>query len=339
MSTPLETFRGVAVRFDEFLAVPDAQHGLNSVLRPGLGEESPKDNLMPRLQRTAERLRLFVMFGEELSDGTLDAVTDGARNMLNTLNQFARMSNQDYIQNKPLLLNGVKDAENAIKAQTHHAVAAAVLRSGLLQGDFTKRIAEQDQKLTQFLNGAASKLQEFSDERQRELSQYFNDREEKLKRSALKVSVEAAQEQFREATAENTEHVRVWFLAALLAIVSFAWFGQLLLFRSVPPQGLTIVYFTAVRVVLLSALGAVAAFCLRVLRAHMHMRAHNAHRLRVANSISAFVEAARTNEQSDIILAQLVSAVVTFGPSGLVGGDESSPVPVEALTKVMIDKS
>jgi hypothetical protein len=70
------------------------------------------------------------------------------------------------------------------------------------------------------------------------------------------------------------------------------------------------------------------------------MRAHNAHRLRVANSVAAFVEAARTNEQSDQILAHLVTAVATFGNTGLVEGGEDRPiVPIEAISKVLVERA
>ena len=100
-----------------------------------------------------------------------------------------------------------------------------------------------------------------------------------------------------------------------------------------------VVYFTAIRITILTAVGAVAAFCLRILRAQMHMSQHNRHRQRVANSMSAFVEAAVTPEQRDLILAQLVYAVVNFGSSGLIPTEDdivySPKMMIDAVTRTV----
>jgi hypothetical protein len=41
----------------------------------------------------------------------------------------------------------------------------------------------------------------------------------------------------------------------------------------------------------------------------MHMREVNLHRQRIANSMAAFVEAAATAEQADVIFGRMVDAV------------------------------
>ena len=95
----------------------------------------------------------------------------------------------------------------------------------------------------------------------------------------------------------------------------------------------SILYFSAVRITIIGALGGIVAFCLRMLRAHMHMAQHNQHRQRVANSIAAFVESAATPEQRDLILSQLVDSIAHFGSSGILRKeDESIQVP-----KVVVD--
>ena len=99
------------------------------------------------------------------------------------------------------------------------------------------------------------------------------------------------------------------------------------------------VYQTALRIVILSAVGAFTTYSLRMLRAHIHMSHLNKHRQRVANSIEAFVMSANTPEQRDLILANLVEAVVAFGNSGLLPHDEDTlggqKLPTEAIGRLL----
>jgi hypothetical protein len=107
------------------------------------------------------------------------------------------------------------------------------------------------------------------------------------------------------------------------------------------PEGMKweIVYFAAIRITILTAVGATATFCLRMLRAHMHMSQQNLHRQRIANSMAAFVESAITPEQRDLILAQLVSSVADFGSSGLLSHEDdtvySPKMTIEAITRTL----
>lgn len=100
-----------------------------------------------------------------------------------------------------------------------------------------------------------------------------------------------------------------------------------------------IVYFGAIRITILTGVGAMATFCLRMLRAHMHMSQLNLHRQRIANSMAAFVESAITPEQRDLILAQLVTSVDDFGSSGLLSKEDDSvyspKMTIEAITRTL----
>jgi hypothetical protein len=64
---------------------------------------------------------------------------------------------------------------------------------------------------------------------------------------------------------------------------------------------------------------------------------HNQHKLRVTNSIEAFVAAVREPGQKDLVLGKLVEAVTEFGDSGILGQqNEASGLPsviVGAMTK------
>jgi hypothetical protein len=97
------------------------------------------------------------------------------------------------------------------------------------------------------------------------------------------------------------------------------------------------IYHTAIRVTLLTAIAAVATFCLKILRAQLHLREQNLHRQRIANSMAAFLGAA-SPEQRDIILGRVVDSITAFGSSGLLVDDESmSPAKVvlESLPRAL----
>ena len=158
--------------------------------------------------------------------------------------------------------------------------------------------------------------------------------ENRARQTASGISIEAAQEQFRLAQQDHDKQVKRW--TWLNGISIFLFFGVAMIFFFVDlPEGETksILYFSAVRITIIGALGGIVAFCLRMLRAHMHMAQHNQHRQRVANSIAAFVESAATPEQRDLILSQLVDSIAHFGSSGILRKeDESIQVP-----KVVVD--
>ncbi|HYI13260.1 MAG TPA: hypothetical protein VEK57_29710 [Thermoanaerobaculia bacterium] len=337
MSEQLDRLSRAVSRFHGDLNLDDeGKIGNQKVLRPSLGEESTKQQLEPILEKTGLYLRLF-QFSDDISDQVAATVTDATIDMLNVTNHFAEMNNQDYIKNKEQLVTGVESAWDRIRSLVFHAVAAGVLRQRLLQQDIDKRYTSAEKAISELSTKLETKFKKDLDDRTATVREYFDKREAELKRSAFKVSVEAAQEQFRDAGTFYAAQVRLWALLTILTIAAFAGLGSYLMLSVRPPADLGVIYFTAIRIVLLSAAAAVATFCLRIL--NLHMRAHNSHRLRVANSIGAFVEAARTNEQSDQILGQLVSAVASFGNSGLVEGDDRPIVPIEAISKVLVEKS
>ena len=149
--------------------------------------------------------------------------------------------------------------------------------------------------------------------------------EARARRTAAKISVDAAQKQFRDAQKPLGIQIVIWTLAS---IISLAFFGFLIMrFLEVKlPEGWSwqVIYYTAIRFAALAAVGSVAAYCMRILKAQLHMYQLNQHRQRVTNSVEAFVESAVTPEQRDLILGRLVDAVVSFGNSGLLQGETAS---------------
>jgi hypothetical protein len=170
--------------------------------------------------------------------------------------------------------------------------------------------------------------------------------------TAQGVSLDDVQRQFAQAAKDCLTGVWIWaslsvlFCGALVAAVilfltlwepslqTAAQTAQTALSQSITPsdKGLMSgfsVYNTVLRVTLLTAIAAMATFCLRLLRAQLHLREQNLHRRRVANSMAAFLGATATPEQRDLILGRLAEAVTTFGNSGLLTDDDSmSPAKV-----------
>ena len=102
-------------------------------------------------------------------------------------------------------------------------------------------------------------------------------------------------------------------------------------------------YHTLLRVLVLGSVASSAAFCFRMLRAHMHMAEKSRHRVRVANSVESFVNSAIEPQQRDLILTKLASEVIEFGDSGLIrgkGDEGDSPVmSVDLLGRILASMS
>ena len=136
------------------------------------------------------------------------------------------------------------------------------------------------------------------------------------------------------ATALRVTAPQLWAWVSGVSGGVFGGFAALLWFVELDSNGgWQPLYYTALRLVLLGALGTFSAFCLRTLRAHLHMGERNLHRQRVANSIPSFVDSAVNHDQRDLILAQLIDAVATFGNSGLLSGRDDLSAP----TKLAVD--
>lgn len=176
--------------------------------------------------------------------------------------------------------------------------------------------------------------------------------EEKVRFSAQGISIQVAQDEFQSAS-NSLRHKSVgWGLASATAIAAFIIVGLEFYFHlprltsiENAPVALQIAeagYMAAMRLVILTAVGTSAAFCLRMFRAHLHMSEVNLHRRRVANSMSAFVESATSSEQRDLILTKLIEAVVAFGESGILSKESDTPsataIAIEAAGKSLGSK-
>lgn len=177
---------------------------------------------------------------------------------------------------------------------------------------------------------------------------------------ASRIVVDSARQQFEGADAYLRERTRFWsrmtyVMFGALVLLLFAFFrwppvivrqiedamlsGGRDLPRPVPVSLLITAsaYFTTLRLALVGVLDAALTVCLRMMRAYLHMVEHNNHKLRVTNSIEAFVAAVRTQESKDLVLGKLVESVTAFGDSGILGKQsETAALPsviLETITK------
>jgi len=96
--------------------------------------------------------------------------------------------------------------------------------------------------------------------------------EGRARRTAAHISVEEAQKQFKLAQQDHNKRVKLWGYLSVIAIAAFFAVAVYLARVQFPEEWRWhVVYFAAIRITILTAAAAVATFCLRVLRAHMHM--------------------------------------------------------------------
>jgi len=157
-----------------------------------------------------------------------------------------------------------------------------------------------------------------------EARELANQIETKARKTAAKISVEDAQQQFKEAQVDHLKSVKLWTWLSIISLLLFIGIAAVFYIDLPKLEEGLMIYKTVIRATILVSLGAMATFCLKILRSSYHMYKHNQHRQRIANSIGSFVESAVTPEQRDLILTHLVESISNFGNSGFVHSDDDS---------------
>ena len=182
-----------------------------------------------------------------------------------------------------------------------------------------------------------------------------------IKTEVNKISIDSAQQQFQAASDNLRIKAVVWSI--LTAVLFAGMIGMLVCFtysppplikkivatfldpsskQAAPPVSVPLLiaasaYYTSLRLALLGFIGVGFAFSLRMTRAYFQMIEHNQHKLRVTNSIEAFVASVYTKEQRDLVLGKLVDSVTAFGDTGILGKEtDSASIPtvvIDAITK------
>ena len=220
-------------------------------------------------------------------------------------------------------------------------MTAAVESRGFLEDEEVRQ--EYERTIESIKKEAESSIQQVKEESDKTIEEartLAEQIENRARLTAARISVKDAQEQFREAQAALDKRVKIWAGLGIASVLGFI--GVAIYFATVdlPDQWRwQVVYHSAIRVSILTAIGTAAAFCLKILRAHLHMSEKNRHRQHVANSMGAFVESAVTPEQRDMILSQLVESIVQFGNSGLVQREDDNvyrpKMTIDSITRTL----
>jgi hypothetical protein len=238
------------------------------------------------------------------------------------MTQQAARSNQEYIGNRQAFLNSIDSLLEQARRWEPYFITAAVESRGFLEDEGIRQ--EYQRTVAEMRKEAETTLAQVKEEATRtigEARKLAEEVESKARRTATKISVQDAQRQFKEAQGDLEKKVKLWGKLSGGAIAMFLATAVLFWILVPKDEGWQVFYHSVLRLAILSAVGAVAGFCLKVLRAYMNMQERNLHRQRVANSIEAFVASAQTPEVRDFILAHLTEAVTAFGISGLLARD------------------
>ncbi|MFZ5947244.1 MAG: hypothetical protein ACOYU5_04685 [Stygiobacter sp.] len=308
------------------------------LLRASLGEESLQTKFGSDLEQLEKRIEFALEYAPLVNDNTVSQVASILNDIKNQMDAQAKRNNAEYVAQKNGFLSTIESYFESLLQHWPPFITAAIELRGFLQDEGIKK--EYQNAIQTMRDEATSTLKLIKEESEKtieEAKKLAQQIEERARKTAAHISVETAQEQFREAQKDHKKQVRLWAILSSISILAFIITAIYLASVKYPEQWQWhVIYYTAIRITILTAVGAIAAFCLKILRANMHMSAHNLHRQRVANSLAAFVESAVTPEQRDLILAHLVDSIATFGNSGLLKEEDSIYSPkmtIDTITR------
>lgn len=302
-----------------------------NLLRDTLGEESLKA-FAPTLELINKKLNFAIRYASDVNDSTISQTNSIFEQINNSLEAQVKRNNVEYVTQRQNFLTNIDNLLEQLKGCFPPFVTAAVESRGFLEDEgvrkeYEKAVESMQEKANQTLNEVEGRAKKVIDEASNLASKIEN----RARDTAKGISIKDAQEQFSNAQDNFDFQVYLWGGLSLGFILFF-------LYEAFHFEGQTIdasfntaqmVYHTAVRLSILTVIGAVATFCLKILRASLHMREQNLHKQRIANSVSSFVQSAETPEQRDLILGKLVDFIAQFGNSGLVSGQDDNISPAK----------
>ena len=292
----------------------------DKLLRPGVGELALQEVFAPKLEEINKKIEFALKYAPQVHEAHVQTILEPFQTISSAMTAQTDYSNQDYVAQRDQFLVDIDAQLENLKQFWPPFVTAAVETRGFLEDEGVQR--EYERTIESIKKESESSLQQVKEEAEKtiEEARVLAERiENRARLTAAGISVEEVQKQFREAQDALDKRVIIWAVLGSLSIVGFISMAIYFIQDDLPTEWKwQVIYHSAIRVSILTAIGTAAAFCLKILRAHLHMSEKNRHRQRVANSMGAFVESATTPEQRDLILSQLVESVVQFGSSGLV---------------------
>ena len=313
----------------------------DTLLRPSLGEVALQGEFDPRLTKIQKRVQFALEYAPEVHDEQVQGIMGQFESIRSEMEAQASHSNEDYVSERTQFLANIDAQLEDLKRFWAPFVTAAVEARGFLEDEGVRQEYEHTiESIKKEAESAIRQVKEESDKTIKEAQTLAEQIENRARLTAARISVKDAQEQFKEAQAALDKRVKIWAGLGITSILGFI--GTALYFATVdlPDQWRwQVIYHSAIRVSILTAVGTAAAFCLKILRAHLHMSEKNRHRQHVANSMEAFVQSAVTPEQRDLILSQLVESIAQFGNSGLVQREDDNvyrpKMTIDSITRTL----
>jgi len=312
------------------------------VVRKNLGDESIGENFAPQ-QVEIQKLKEFVRrYAQGVHNSSVNQARQTFETIANLMTQLAATDSASYIGQRSTFLEQLHTTLRDSQQWRPAFIAAAVEERGFLEDEGIRQ--EYRRAVEQLHKDSAATLASVKEEADRALEgakKLAEEIETRARKTATKISVQEAQEQFSSASSDLTKKVTYWGRVGVGSTVALVAVAAGFMLWPLPEGDNWPVafYHTVLRVFVLGSVGAASAFSFRMLRAHMHMAEKNRHRVRVANSVESFVNSALEPQQRDLLLAKLAEAIIDFGESGIIKGDrdeqDSSIVSADTLGRIL----
>lgn len=334
----------------------------HKLFRPELGEASLSKSLPPILEKIEKKLSVITRYSWAVGNQAASGAQSALREINNALKSHVSRSTQEYVNYNDAFIQTINSHLLSLEDHWPPFVAAEFEHSGLLSesgrpdyenkinqiinnahqqlGEYTQGIQAQIDSAIKHIQAEADKKISEATQKAEQIQDEARSIQEKVRRTAEGVSISEAQIQFRKAQNPLLWQIGIWSVLSVAALGSLFCIAYLFLTEP-PPSEIDwhVIYRAGIKITILAAIGSVAAYFLRILRAHIHMYQHNRHRQAIANSIEAFMAATATPEERALILSRLVESVASFGQSGLVHGESETIGParsvIEAIPRVL----
>ena len=303
-------------------------------MRPSIGSLSLSEDkdFRSHLEIIEQRVRFASEVADKVSDNQMQSFVNSIETIGRMISNQASLQNSDYVNERDSFLSGIKSRVENMAGNEWSPFAVCMVESLFSE----RKNKPEEQKISDDLEKQASRInkelekkeeaiKKELEEKEAVMKKESEERERKISLTAAGVSVKNAQDQFRNAQSDINKKMYIW--AGLSAIGIISLFSAIYNFTNVNISAeleWSTVYYSAIKISMLVAIGTITSFFIKMLRAHIYMSEKNNHRIRVANSIEAFVNSATTPEQRDLILSQLVDSVIQFGASGLLNKEEDN---------------
>lgn len=310
----------------------------DQIIRPNLGDASFKD-FQPVLNEIFDKVNFIEKYYEKVPENINSQTNNHLVQIKNQLSNLVNFDKSQFVSSQENIKNHILGQLNSIRINWPHYAITALDESGLLNSiNLSEKFKNITKQLKDSTDEALTKIENESNSIVNQAKKKADEIESSIRKTAAKISVKEAQDQFEEASLHNLKHIKIWAIISSLLIIVFVVFINNILneVQLEDNWNWKILYHSIIRLGVLGLIGTILRLSINMLKANLHMYAHNLHRKRISNSMASFAESAMNKEQRDLILSQLVESVSSFGNSGIISkGDDSSKISIDSISKTV----